>query len=122
MSEAGLLADPAEVRVILIASARAGEAISYSEVLALLGHHFSRPKMRQLCKVLAFVDDDAEERSEPELAVLVVRQSDGLPGHGWWVGGAKKHGYTGLWEGPKAMKLIRKLQRRTFEFWAGREA
>jgi hypothetical protein len=66
--------------------------------------------MRALCKVLAFVDDEAEERGEPELAVLVVRQSDGLPGQGWWVGGAKKHGYTGLWEGPKATRLIRKLQ------------
>ena len=54
--------------------------------------------------------------------MLVVRQSDGLPGQGWWVGGAKKHGYTGLWEGPKAAKLIRKLQRQAFDYWAGREA
>ena len=123
MSEsAGLLADPFEVRAILVASARSGESITYSEVLGLLGHHFSRPKMRALCKVLAYVDDGAEERGEPELAVLVVRQSDGLPGQGWWVGGARKHGYTGEWEGPKAAKLIRKLQRQAFEFWAGREA
>ena len=120
VSEAGLLADPAEVRAILVASAQAGEAISYAEVLELLGHHFTRPKMRQLCKVLAFVDDEAEERGEPELAVLVVRQSDGLPGQGWWVGGAKKHGYTGLWEGPKAAKLIRKIQGEAFEYWANR--
>ena len=119
MSEtAGLLADPAEVRAILVASAQAGEAISYSEVLALLGHHFTRPKMRQLCKVLSFVDEEAEARGEPELAVLVVRQSDGLPGQGWWVGGARKHGYTGEWEGPKAAKLIRKIQKRAFEHWA----
>src|SRR5256885_9746722 len=122
MSEAGLLADPIEVRAILVASAQAGQAISYSEVLGLLGHHFSRPKMRALCKVLSFVDDEAERRGEPELAVLVVRHSDGLPGQGWWVGGAKKHGYTGLWEGPKAAKLIRKLQARAFEVWAGRDA
>ena len=121
-AQAGLLADPAEVRAILIASAQAGEAISYSEVLGLLGHHFTRPKMRQLCKVLAYVDDEAEERGEPELAVLVVRQSDGLPGQGWWVGGAKKHRYTGLWEGPAAMKLVRKVQRQAFEFWGRREA
>ena len=114
---AGLLADPAEVRAILIASARAGEAISYSEVLALLGHHFTRPKMRQLCKVLSYVDDEAEERGEPERAVLVVRQSDGLPGQGWWVGGAKKHDYAGEWEGPKAAKLIRRIQKQAFEFW-----
>jgi hypothetical protein len=119
--KAGLLADPAEVRAILIASARGGEAITYSEVLGLLGHHFSRPKMRALCKVLTFVDDEAEDRGEPELAVLVVRQSDGLPGQGWWVGGATKHDYSGPWEGPKAAKLIRKLQRQAFEFWAGRE-
>ena len=119
---AGLLADPVEVRAILVASAQAGQPISYSEVLALLGHHFTRPKMRALCKVLAFVDDEAEERGEPELAVLVVRQSDGLPGQGWWVGGAKKHRYTGLWEGPKAAKLIRRLQKQAFEHWAGRDA
>jgi hypothetical protein len=119
---AGLLADPDEVRAILVASARAGQAITYAEVLGLLGHHFTRPKMRALCKVLAFVDDEAEARGEPELAVLVVRQSDGLPGQGWWIGGAKKHDYTGLWEGPKAAALIRKVQGRAFEFWAGRDA
>jgi hypothetical protein len=118
VSEAGLLADPGEVRAILVASARAGVAITYSEVLALLGHQFTRPRMRALCKVLSFVDDGADQRGEPELAVLVVRQSDGLPGQGWWVGGARKHGYTGPWEGPKAAKLIRKLQRQVFEFWA----
>jgi hypothetical protein len=122
MSEAGLLAEPAEVRAILVAAAQAGEAISYSQVLELLGHHFTRPKMRQLCKVLSYVDDEAEARGEPGLAVLVVRQSDGLPGQGWWVGGAKKHCYTGPWVGPKAAKLIRKLQRQAFEFWAGRDA
>ena len=119
---AGLLADPLEVRAILVASARAGESITYSEILALLGHAFTRPKMRALCKVLTFIDDEAEERGEPELAVLVVRQSDGLPGQGWWIGGAAKHGYTGLWEGPDAAKLIRTVQALAFEFWAGREA
>ena len=122
MSEAGLLADPSEVRAILIASASAGQSISYSEVLELLGHQFTRPKMRALCKVLAFVDDEAESSGEPELAVLVVRQSDGLPGQGWWVGGAKKHGYKGLWEGPKAVRFIAKIQARAFEHWAGRAA
>ena len=31
-------------------------------------------------------------------------------------------GYKGLWEGPQAAKLIRKLHKRAFEHWAGREA
>jgi hypothetical protein len=114
---AGLLANPAEVRAILIAAARAGEPIPSSEVLAFLGHQFSRPKMRALCKVLAHVDHEALERGEPELAVLVVRQSDGLPGQGWWIEGAVTHGYTGAWEGPKAARLVRRVQRQTFDFW-----
>ena len=121
MSDAGLLADPAEVRAILIASAQARQAISYAEVLELLGHQFSRPKMRQLCKVLAYVDDEAEAHGEPELAVLVVRQSDGLPGQGWWIAGAKKHGYNGLWEGPGAARLIRDVQQQAYDHWARRE-
>ena len=118
---AGLLADPEEVRAILIASAQAGLPITYSEMLGLLGHHFTRPKMRALCAVLAHVDDEAERRGEPELAVLVVRQSDGLPGQGWWVGGAKKHDHSGPWEGPKAARLIRKIHSAAFAYWAGRE-
>ena len=122
MSEsAGLLADPAEARAILIACAKAGEAITYSEMLAMLGHAFTRPKMRALCKVLSVVDRDAEACGEPELAVLVVRQSDALPGQGWWIEGARVHGYAGPWEGRAAAKLIRQVQSRTFEFWAGRE-
>lgn len=119
MSEAGLLADPAEVRRLLVESAVSGQAITYSEILNALGHAFTRPKMRALCKVLGVVDDEAAECGEPELAVLVVRQSDGLPGQGWWVaGGAMLHGYDGLWTGPEAMKLVKKLQREAFDYWA----
>jgi hypothetical protein len=121
MSSAGLLAEPAEVRRLLIVSAAAGEAITYSELLNALGHQFTRPKMRALCKVLGAIDDEAAERGEPELAVLVVRQSDGLPGQGWWVaGGAMLHGYDGLWTGPEAMKLVKKLQRQAFRYWSER--
>jgi hypothetical protein len=118
---AGLLADPAEVRRLLVASAAAGQAITYSELLNALGHQFTRPKMRALCTVLGVIDDEAAERGEPELAVLVVRQSDGLPGQGWWVaGGAMLHGYDGLWTGPEAVKLVKKLQRQAFRYWSER--
>ena len=114
---AGLLADPIEVRAILVAAARAGESITYSEILNLLGHHFTRPKMRALCKMLGYVDDIGLARGEPRLAVLVVRQSDRLPGQGWWVDGAKQYDYDGLWEGPQAVKLIRRLQGEAFDYW-----
>lgn len=121
MSPAGLLADPAEVRAHLVAAAESGQSMTYSELLAALGHPFSRPKMRALCKVLATVDEEAAALGEPELAVLVVRQSDGLPGQGWWVGDAAMvHGYDGLWEGPQAAQFIQRLQRQAFDYWTTR--
>ena len=121
MNSAGPLADPEEVREHLIAAAAAGEPLSYSELLNRLGHEFTRPKMRALCKVLGTVDEAAAERGEPELAVLVVRQSDGLPGQGWWVaGGARNHGFEGLWDGPEAKRLVKRLQRQAFDYWRER--
>lgn len=115
------LADPAEVRAHLVAAAKAGVALTYAELLEHLGYAFSRPKMRQLCVVLGDVDRDAAARGEPELAVLVVRQSDGIPGQGWWVGGgARERGYVGPWEGPDAKRFIAGVQAETFAFWKSR--
>jgi hypothetical protein len=117
------ISDPHEVRAHLIAAAAAGHALTYSELLEHLGYGFSRPKMRALCKTLGTVDEEAAARGEPELAVLVVRQSDGLPGQGWWVGGGgSAHGYDGPWEGPKAARFIRELQQKTFDYWAMADA
>ena len=104
--------------VLYFAAAKAGVALSYGELLEHLGYRFSRPKMRQLCAMLGAIDRDAETRGEPELAVLVVRASDGIPGQGWWVsGGGESRGYRGLWEGPEAARFIASVQRETFDFW-----
>jgi hypothetical protein len=63
----------------------------------------------------------AADRGEPELAVLVVRQSDGLPGQGWWVaGGARSRGYEGPWEGREARRFIETVQAETFAWWRSR--
>jgi hypothetical protein len=53
--------------------------------------------------------------------VLVVRQSDGIPGQGWWVaGGARSRDYKGAWEGPEAKRFIEGVQAETFAFWRSR--
>ena len=115
---AAALADPAEVRLHLVAAARAGVSVTYAELLEHLGYRFSRPKMRALCAMLGEIDREAEARGEPELAVLVVRQSDGIPGQGWWVaGGARSRGYEGPWEGPEAKRFVERVQAETFAFW-----
>lgn len=112
------LADREEVRAQLVAAARAGVALSYGELLERLGYSFSRPKMRQLCAMLGAIDEAGAARGEPELAVLVVRAGDGLPGQGWWVGGARS--YDGPWEGPEAARFVAQVQRETFAFWQSR--
>ncbi|HEX8574493.1 MAG TPA: ribose-phosphate pyrophosphokinase [Allosphingosinicella sp.] len=115
------LAEPSEVRLHLVAAAKAGTALSYGELLERLGYDFSRPKMRALCAILGAVDEDGARRGEPELAVLVVRQSDGLPGQGWWAaGGARSRGYRGAWEGPEARRFIESVQAESFAFWKSR--
>ena len=117
-NSANTIADAERVRALLIDAAREGRAVSYSELLGQLGHLFTRPKMRALCKTLDAIDKAAIAAGEPELAVLVVRESDGLPGQGWWAGArAFVLGYDGPWTGPQAMKLVREQQQIAFEYW-----
>lgn len=117
--------DPGEVREILIGAARGGNALTYSQMLQMLGYRFTRPKMRALCKVLDANDEDARIAGEPGLAVLVVRQSDGLPGQGWFV--SRSHladQMTGVWpldwEGAQAKAYVSLHQRQAFDFWNDR--
>lgn len=116
----GTIADVALVRSLLVDAAREGRAVSYSELLRDLGHRFTRPKMRAVCKTLDVIDRDAAAAGEPELAVLVVRESDRLPGQGWWVGAGERYGHEGAWEGAEAAALVRELQSAAFDYWRGR--
>lgn len=104
---------------MLRAAAKAGKTVTYAEALEGLGLRFSRPKMRALCKALAAVDANAEARGEPELAVLVVRASDGLPGEGWWSDAAR---HTGLSGGVTGAEIVRGLQDAAFAYWQGDRA
>ena len=115
------IGDAEEVRAHVVAAAAAGHSLTYSELLERLGYGFSRSKMRALCVTLGVVDREAAACGGPELAVLVVRQSDGLPGQGWWVaGGASDNDYIGPWEGPKAAALVKRLQGAAFAYWGER--
>lgn len=117
----GDIADTDRVRALLIAAAREERAVSYSEMLGLLGHRFTRPKMRALCATLDAIDETGRAHGEPGLAVLVVRESDGLPGQGWWTGNADRLGYTGAWEGVEAKRLVERVQAEAFGYWRGRQ-
>ena len=106
------------VEQLLVRCATSRTDISYSEALTALGTRFTRPKMRELCRVLGEVEMRAKENGEPELAVLVVRGSDRLPGDGWW---ACRKNYRGDWKGEKAEKYVRRLQQKAFKYWTKRK-
>ena len=110
-------ADLPEIKALLIAAARAGRDLSYSEMLLALGYRFSRPKMRCLCRLLDASDEAGRAAAEPELAVLVVRESDRLPGQGWWVG---RRDAPADWTGPAARAFVSEQQRAAFTWWSER--
>ena len=107
------LGDVARVRTLLIQAARERRALSYSELLRALGHRFSRPKMRAVCKTLDAIDRAAEAAGEPALAVLVVREGDRLPGQGWWTGRD-----AAAWTGAAARTYVDERQGAAFDYWA----
>ena len=109
--------DADHVAALLQATARAGESVTYSAVLGALGFAFSRPKMRALCAVLTDIDAAERGAGRPELAVLVVRQSDRLPGQGWWLG---ERDYRCLFTGPQAAAWVKVRQAAVFAFWRKR--
>jgi hypothetical protein len=111
------LHDVARIKALLEQAARESRAVSYSELLLDLGFRFTRPKMRAICKTLDAVDRLNAAEGAPALAVLVVREGDGLPGQGWWTG---RSDYQGEWTGTRAQAHVAKLQQQVFEYWAAR--
>jgi hypothetical protein len=111
------LHDVARIKAMLETAARERRSVSYSELLLMLGFRFTRPKMRAVCKTLDEVDRQSATEGAPAMAVLVVREGDGLPGQGWWTG---RTDYGGAWTGPDAQAHVAKLQQQVFDFWAER--
>ncbi len=112
------ISDQNAVRGLLIEAASVRRVVSYSELLMELGHRFTRPKMRALCCTLEAIDEASREGGEPELAALVVRESDRLPGQGWWVGKVYRLGYEGPWTGKEALAFVQGRQELAFDYWS----
>jgi hypothetical protein len=109
-----------ELEALLVLKAKGGRAVSYGEVFAWFGIPFQRFQVGQLCAALDEVDRRQRGLGQPELAVLVVRQSDGIPGQGWWVS-KNLAAWQGPIEGPEARRFVESIQARTFAWWKERE-
>ena len=111
------LMDVDAIEALLHDAARQQVTYSYSELLLLLGVSFTRPKMRSLCKVLDTIDLRSSAKGEPELACLVVREGDNLPGQGWWLG---RTDFVGEYESHAARKYLKDVQKAAFDYWKSR--
>ena len=114
------LVDIDALEALLIEAARARRSLTYAEVLAHFGIRITPRRVFALCRDLGEVCARNRARGEPELAVLVVRKADRLPGEGFF------HGYwrDGLYDGPctgtAAEAFIRAETERVFAFFAAR--
>ena len=116
------LVDIDALEALLIGAARARRSMTYAEVLAHFGMRITPRRVFALCRDLGEVCARNRARGEPEVAVLVVRKADRLPGegffHGYWRAGA----YDGPATGPAAAAFIRAETERVFAFFAARRA
>jgi hypothetical protein len=114
------LVDVDALEALLIDAARARRSMTYAEVLAHFGIRITPRRVYALCRDLGAVGTRNRARGEPELAVLVVRKADRLPGegffHGYWQDGV----YDGPSTGPLAEAFIRAETSRVFAFFADR--
>ncbi|MEM7041788.1 MAG: ribose-phosphate pyrophosphokinase [Pseudomonadota bacterium] len=109
---------------LLIGAARDRRTLAYSDVLSHFGKRVTPIRVYALCRDLGAVSERNRERREPELAVLVVRKTDRLPGEGFFRAAWKDGVYDGPATGPRARAYIDGLTETVFDFFAdaGRDA
>lgn len=91
---------------VLLHAARERRPVTYGTVLAYFGRKVTRITVGALCRDLGLVCERVEARGGPDLAVLVVRKSDGLPGEGYFTSLRADGIYDGPSTGPPAQALV----------------
>ena len=116
------LVDVDRLEVLLVEAARARQSLTYAEVLAHFGIRITPRRVFALCRDLGAVCERNRARGEPELAVLVVRKADRLPGEGFFHSLWRDGAYDGPATGPAAAAFIRRETERVFAHWGGTTA
>ena len=104
----------------LIAAARERRPVTYGQLLAFFGWKVTRITVSALCRDLGRVEERRAGDGWPDLACLVVRRSDGLPGEGYFGSLRRKGRYAGPSVGPAAEAFLRGRQERAYAWAAGR--
>ena len=112
------LVDVDRLEALLIAAARAGRTLTYAEVLAHFDIRITPRRVFALCRDLGAVCERNRARGEPELAVLVVRKADRLPGEGFFHAAWRDGSYDGPAQGPTAEAYIARLTTEVQAYWS----
>lgn len=103
---------------VLIEAAREQRPVTYGQLLRYFERKVTRITVGALCRDLGHVCRRVEERGGPDLAVLVVRKSDGLPGEGYFSALRQEGSYDGPSTGPLAARTIAHRQAEVFSYYA----
>ncbi len=114
------MVDVDELERLLIQAASERRTLAYSDVLSHFGKRTTPIRVFALCRDLGEVSERNRVRGEPELAVLVVRKTDRLPGEGFFRGAWTDGDYDGPATGQRAKAYISMLTERVFDYWGQR--
>ena len=100
----------------LLAAALAGQPLTYGAILAFFERRVTPVTVRALCRDLGRVCARVEAAGGPDLACLVVRASDGLPGAGYFHGLRAAGRYAGPDTGEPAARFVAAEQARARDY------
>ena len=105
----------------LLAAALAGRSLTYGVLLAFIERRVTPITVRALCRDLGRVGDRIEALGGPDLACLVVRASDRLPGAGYFQAMRAAGLYAGPDAGDEAERFVADAQARAHAYARARE-
>jgi hypothetical protein len=103
---------------VLIAAARERRPLTYGVLLRYFNRRLTPVIVAALCRDLGRVCTKVEARGGPDLASLVVRQADGLPGEGYFASLRREGHYAGPSTGAVALAFVRERQAHAYRFYA----
>jgi hypothetical protein len=106
----------------LIRAALERRPVTYGQLLSFFGWKVTRVTVGALCRDLGRIEERRVGEGWPDLACLVVRRSDGLPGEGYFDSLRRGNGYAGPSVGPAAEAFLRSRQERAYAWAAARES
>jgi hypothetical protein len=106
---------------VLIQAALEERPVTYGQVLAFFGWKVTQVTVGALCRDLGRVEERRAAEGWPDLACLVVRKSDHLPGEGYFASLRSAGLYQGPSVGPAAEAFVRSRQQRAAH-WARERA